>query len=379
MNFSVTQNGKKLNKDKYTWDENTRTFSTAENNLVLDFSKYNYYTFKTGSNCTFNTGYGCTFDTGEGCTFNTDWNCTFNTDSYCTFNTGSNCTFSTGYRCTFNTSFRCTFNTGFGCTFETGWNCTFNTGSGCTFNTGYDCTFNTGYDCTFDTSDGCTFNTGYGCTFDTSDDCTFDTSDCCTFNTGYGCTFNTGSGCVIVRRDVFEVIQPKVGTIYKLCPWKIKGYLTKKEGENAFYMDIDCKRVEHIIADGILSKVVKKKGNVYHVINHGQEKETFLIKDGEIYSHGDTLEQARESLKYKIADRDTTEFEKYKLDDKLDLTTLIRAYRVITGACEAGTRYFCENNTLPEKMTVAKAIELTQGQYNHDLFRKFFEEINHEL
>jgi alpha-tubulin suppressor-like RCC1 family protein len=143
-------------------------------------------------------------------------------------------------------------------------------------------------------------------------------------------------------------------------------------------MDIDGERVEHIIADGILSKVIKKKGNVYHVINYGQNKETFLIKDGEIYSHGDTLEEARESIKYKIANRDTTEFEKYKLDDEVDLTTLIRAYRAITGACEAGTRYFCGNNTLPEKMTVAKAIELTQGQYNHDLFRKFFEEKENE-
>ena len=249
MNFSVTQFGKKLSKDKYTWNEDTRTFSTVEDNLVLDFIEYN------------------------------------------------------------------------DCTFKTGWNCT----------------FKTGFDCTFDTGDSCTFKTGSGCTFDTGDD------------------------CVIVRRDVFEVIQPEVGTIYKLCPYNIKGYLTKKEGENAFYMDIDCKRVEHIIADGILSKVVKKKGNVYHVINHGRNKETFLVKDGELYSHGDTLKDARESLKYKIADRNTTEFEKYKLDDEGDWTTLIRAYRAITGACEAGTKYFCENNTLPEKMTVAKAIELIKN------------------
>ena len=309
MTFSVTQNVKKLSKDKYTWDENTRTFSTVENNLVLDFREYDDCTFKTGDDCTFKTGYSCTFDTGSGCTFNT--------------------------------------------------------GSDCTFDTGSDCTFKTGWNCTFKTGSGCTFKTSSGCTFDTGSDCTFDT--------GWNCTFNTGYGCVVVRRDVFEVIQTEVGIIYKLCPYNIKGYLTKKEGENAFYMDIDCKRVEHIIADDILSKVVKKKGNVYHVINHGQEKETFLIQDGEIYSHGDTLEQARESLKYKIADRDTTEFEKYKLDDEVDLTTLIRAYRAITGACEAGTRYFCENNTLPEKMTIKKAIELTQGQYNHEMFRKFFE------
>jgi len=38
MTFSVTQNGKPLSKKKYTWDPETKTFSTNEVNLVLDFS-----------------------------------------------------------------------------------------------------------------------------------------------------------------------------------------------------------------------------------------------------------------------------------------------------------------------------------------------------
>ena len=138
-------------------------------------------------------------------------------------------------------------------------------------------------------------------------------------------------------------------------------------------MNIDGQRVEHIIADGILSKVIKKKGNIYHVQNHGSEKITYLVKDGDMYSHGDTLKEAKESLKYKISNRDTTEFEKYGLDDELDQVTLIRAYRTITGACEAGTKYFCENTKLPKKCTVRKAIELTQGQYGNGKFGEFFE------
>jgi len=115
MNYSVTQNGKPLDPSKYNWDENTKTFSTKENNLVLDFLCI--------LNCTFKTGFNCTFNTGSGCTFNTGLNCTFNTDSDCTFNTGSGCTFNTDYNCTFNTGSGCTFNTGFNCTFNTGDNC----------------------------------------------------------------------------------------------------------------------------------------------------------------------------------------------------------------------------------------------------------------
>ena len=142
-------------------------------------------------------------------------------------------------------------------------------------------------------------------------------------------------------------------------------------------MDIDGQRVEHIIADNILSKVIKKKGNIYHVQNYGSDKITYLVKDGDIYSHGETLKEAKESLKYKISNRDISEFEKYTLDDELDDITIIRMYRAITGACEAGTKYFCENNKLPKKCTIRKAIELTQGQYGNESFRKFFEsEVN---
>ena len=95
-------------------------------------------------------------------------------------------------------------------------NITFNTGSGCTFKTGSDCTFKTGSYCTFDT--------GSCCTFDTSWDCTFKTGSHCTFKTGSDCTFKTGSYCVIVRRDVFEIIQPEPNVEIKLNQFDIKGF-----------------------------------------------------------------------------------------------------------------------------------------------------------
>ena len=65
--FSVTQNGKELDKSKYNWDEENKVFSTKENNLVLDFYDYIEVTFNTGYSCTFKTGSNCTFKTGENC------------------------------------------------------------------------------------------------------------------------------------------------------------------------------------------------------------------------------------------------------------------------------------------------------------------------
>ena len=190
MNYSITKNGKPLDKKLYTIDEKTKTFSSNESGLVLDFSNE----------------YGWVFDTG------------------------SSCTFKTGPDCTFKTSFYCTFKTSSDCTFDTGSNCIFKTGSDCTFDTGPDCTFDTGPDCTFNTSYYCTFDTGSNCIFKTGSDCTFDTGPDCTFNTGSDCTFNTSYKCVVVRRDIYEVIELEEGKKIKLNGYSIKGYkvLVKK-------------------------------------------------------------------------------------------------------------------------------------------------------
>ena len=318
--FSVTKYGKKLSKKLYTWDEEARTFSTLEDDLVLDFDGINNCTFKTGSDCTFKTGSDCTFKTGS--------YCTFDTGSYCTFDTGSDCTFKTGSYCTFKTGFNCTFKTGSDCTFKTGFNCTFDTGSYCTFKTGSDCTFKTGSDC----------------------------------------TFKTGFNCVLVRRDIFEFYDISNKQI-QTCPIEIKGYI-----ENGFYYVNDEKQYKAIIVDNILSEVINHRGNVYKVKNYGEDKISYIVQDGDIYSHGATIKEARESLIYKISNRDTSIYNDVKLDDEFELKDIIKMYRVITGACEAGTRYFVENNKLPNKLTVKQTIDLTKGQYGNEKFKKFFEE-----
>ena len=181
--FSVTKDGKPFTD--YQWCEKTKTFSTTESRLVLDFSGVHGVTFNTGSHCTFNTG------------------------SHCTFNTGSHCT----------------FNTGNSCTFKTGHDCTFNTGNSCTFNTGSDCTFNTGSHCIFNTGSCCTFNTG----------------SCCTFKTGYGCIFKTEENCVGIRYDVDGIIEIPPNTTIKYNCHRRHGYEVIKQTHT---ITIDGKEIE---------------------------------------------------------------------------------------------------------------------------------------
>jgi len=177
-NYSISQYGKPLDKSKYTIDEYTKTFSSDENDLVLDFHNLDNCTFKTGSCCTFKAGSCCTFKAGS--------YCTFKAGSYCTFNTGSNCT------------------------------------------------FDTGSDCTFDTWSYCTFKAG--------SDCTFKTWSNCTFKTGNDCTFKTGNDCVVVRRDIYEVIELTENKKIKLNGYGIKGFTDMEDKEELTLKQV-CKEL----------------------------------------------------------------------------------------------------------------------------------------
>lgn len=333
----VSQFGEPLPLSKFDWDEYTNAFSSEECNLVLDFSDVDFCNFKTGADCTLYTGADCVFHTGANCTFKTSHNCNFETGSYCTF----------------NTLFKCTFKTNDYCTFITGSNSKFKTGSYCTFNTGDRCIFVTKNECNFYTGSVCDFDTGYLCVFSVS----------------YYCTFCTGINCVITRRDIFEVIKPPTGTRIQICPFYDMGYLV--EIGDKFYLNGDESLGEHIIIDGMLSKVLSRKGDVLKVSNYGEE--LFVIKKGDIYSHGSTIKEAKESLIYKIGKRDKSAYDKFTLENVLSKEEAIKMYRVITGACEAGTRHFIENlTTVKDEYSVNEIIELTKGQYGNEQLVEFF-------
>ena len=77
---------------------------------------------------------------------------------------------------------------------------------------------------------------------------------------------------------------------------------------------------------------------------------------------------------YKICDRDKSEYENLTLDSELTYSEAIECYRVITGACSAGTRQFCENilTVKKDRYTVREMMELTKGQYGSKMFKEFF-------
>ena len=133
---------------------------------------------------------------------------------------------------------------------------------------------------------------------------------------------------------------------------------------------------KYIKADGIFGKIVKQKGNVYHIQIGSGEEITYLVTDGEgRWSHGETLDEAKADLIYKVSNKNKDDYKDLTLDSELSFEGAIMCYRVITGACLFGTRNYIENRlgeNRKDKYTIKEIINLTNGEYGNKVFKEFF-------
>ena len=144
--------------------------------------------------------------------------------------------------------------------------------------------------------------------------------------------------------------------------------------ENCFYTlyNKEFQEVEEI--DGIKTIILKRKQNVIHGLYLDSLKPCYVVEKDGVFSHGDTIKEAKDSLIYKISNRDTSMYENYTLDTEITFEDAIKMYRCITGACESGTRHFVENvlKDKKKKYKISEVIELTKGQYNNEVLADFF-------
>ena len=137
----------------------------------------------------------------------------------------------------------------------------------------------------------------------------------------------------------------------------------------------DCVDGKYIFADGILTHICGKphKRGKYTYYN-GKIKGRNVIFDGENYAHCKDFKSGVIDLQYKAAkDRGAEQYKKLNLDSVVTYDEAVIMYRVITGACSAGTAQFLSNlREKKEKYTIAEAIQLTDGQYGSAAFKRFF-------
>ncbi len=128
----------------------------------------------------------------------------------------------------------------------------------------------------------------------------------------------------------------------------------------------------YLLADGILSHIVKERNNVFTIRHIGSDKVSYCVyKDGN-FSHGVTIKEAIESLRYKLATRNVEDFKQWKLNEKKSLEELIVAYRSITGACSEGVRNFCNKIELEKIQTIQDVINVSKGHYGSEKFASFW-------
>ena len=132
---------------------------------------------------------------------------------------------------------------------------------------------------------------------------------------------------------------------------------------------------KYLFCDGILTHVKRKKqiGNYTYYI--GRIKGKNVIYDGENYAHCKSLRGGINDLEFKRAkERGAEQYEGYKLDTVVTYEGAITMYRIITGACKAGTEQFISSlREVKDKYTVREIVDITKGQYRAEVFRAFFD------
>lgn len=129
----------------------------------------------------------------------------------------------------------------------------------------------------------------------------------------------------------------------------------------------------------IIKSIRKNVAQGFIVQSDLQLKSCFIIKENNLFVHGDTLRDAFTYLQEKLYD-DSTEEERIEAfmkqfpeyDVKYDNMDLFVYHHVLTGSCRMGREAFMSNKglSLDGKTSVREFVKLTQDAYGGDIIKK---------
>ena len=129
-----------------------------------------------------------------------------------------------------------------------------------------------------------------------------------------------------------------------------------------------------IYADGILS-IIKSKRQIGKYTYYQGKHRNSVITDGVNWAHCKDLRTGIIDLQFKAEKRDVSDYEGLTLDSEVSYEDAVIMYRIITGACSAGTNEFLSRmkpEQIKDKYKISEICEITDGAYGSDVFRKFF-------
>ena len=132
----------------------------------------------------------------------------------------------------------------------------------------------------------------------------------------------------------------------------------------------------YLYADDILTHVKRKKKIGKYTYFVGKIKGKDVIFDGTNYAHCRSFKEGVVDLEFKAAkDRGSSQYKGLSFESVVKREDAIVMYRIITGACQAGTQQFLDGlSEQKEEYTILEIVELTKGHYGAETFKKFFEE-----
>lgn len=134
--------------------------------------------------------------------------------------------------------------------------------------------------------------------------------------------------------------------------------------------------------DGLQTIIDHIHGNVAHgsVINDDlTTKKCFVVKNGNLFAHGETLKDAMSALREKLLDgmseeERVAEFMKsHNAKDTYTVRDLYEWHHLLTGSCEMGRNQFAKEHGLLDmnntRLTVREFIDLTRNAYGGSVIR----------
>jgi len=86
--YKITKNGVAVDPKLYMIDEANQTFTSSENDLVLDFAGEDSWIFRIKYGCTITTGNHCFIDAWDSCIITVGERCTIDSGSDCNITVG---------------------------------------------------------------------------------------------------------------------------------------------------------------------------------------------------------------------------------------------------------------------------------------------------
>ena len=152
-------------------------------------------------------------------------------------------------------------------------------------------------------------------------------------------------------------------------------YLSGLTSKHTMLKNGDYKDGNYLYCDNTLVHIKRKKKIGDYTFFVGKIKGMNVIFDGENYAHCASFKDGVTDLEFKKAkDRGAEQYKGYTLNTVVTYEEAKTMYRVITGACKAGTEHFINNlPSVKDKYTIQELIDITKGQYGSGIFESFFE------